>query len=88
MITFKYNNRIYKVQHLKNKLKKLGITEADIEIIPVEEQPIEYVNNTFYYFINKDKQLYIKSIYPTSDTEGFIPCTKEELLKEFPNCKE
>lgn len=89
---FKYNGKIWNPKNPEKKLKQLGITWDDVEIIDTpakaDEKPIEYVNTKFYYFINKDKQLYMKSIYPVSDTEGFIPCTREELLKEFPNCNE
>lgn len=37
---FKYNGRIYNPVDTEKKLKKLGITIEDIEIIP-EEKPIE-----------------------------------------------
>lgn len=37
---FKYNGRIYNPVDVEKKLKKLGITMEDIEIIP-EEKPIE-----------------------------------------------
>ena len=33
MTKFKYNNRIYNPSNLDKKLKKLGITRSDIEII-------------------------------------------------------
>ena len=33
MTKFKYNNRIYNPSDLDKKLKKLGITRSDIEII-------------------------------------------------------
>lgn len=41
MITFKYNGKIYKPSNLENKLKKLGITMEDIEIIDDTETKAE-----------------------------------------------
>ena len=41
MITFKYNGKIYKPSNLENKLKKLGITMDDIEIIDDTETKAE-----------------------------------------------
>ena len=52
-ITFKYNGKIYKAQHLKNKLKKLKCTEADIEILPEEINPNNVLTHPDYaYFFN------------------------------------
>lgn len=78
MITFKYNGRIYKAQHLKNKLKALKCTEQDIEIIPEPEKIIEYEDKKLYYFINPKTKETISSIYPTLERlgkygEGFEP---------------
>lgn len=75
-----YNNRLYKVQHLKNKLKKLGITEQDIEIIPEKKQSIEYEDpNRLYYFINKQTGYSITSIYPYVNDDGYEPISLEHL---------
>lgn len=81
MITFKYNNRIYKAQHLKNKLKALGCTEQDIEIIPEKEEPIEYQDIKLYYFINPKTGWTITSIHPECSDLNYIQTTKEELQK-------
>ncbi len=44
MTKFKYNNRIYNPSDLDKKLKKLGITRSDIEII--EDTTIKEELNT------------------------------------------
>ena len=93
MIIFKYNGKIYKAQHLKNKLKKLGCTEQDIEIIPEEEKPIEYEDKKLYYFINPKTKETIVSIYPTLDHlgkygEGFEQMNKCDIaLEQVRECK-
>lgn len=82
MIIFKYNDRTYKVQHLKNKLKKLGITEQDIEILPEQEEQIEYADpNRLFYFINRKTGYSYSSIYPTFDREDYEPITYDELKR-------
>lgn len=83
MITFKYNNKLYKVQHLKNKLKKLGITEQDIEIIPEQEQLIEYQDIKLYYFINHKTGESITSIYPELEEFPEYESTTKEYLESL-----
>lgn len=63
---FKYNGRIYNPSNVKNKLKKLGITMDDIEIIPEEVEEIEYDDTKKYYFKNSIGET-IVSIYPNLD---------------------
>lgn len=84
MVTFKYNNRVYKAQHLKNKLKKLKITEEDIEILPneneielekkIESLPYEsWHNPKLYKFYNSKDKTTILSIYNNLDNlKGII----------------
>ena len=85
-ITFKYNGRIYKAQHLKNKLKALGCTEQDIEIIPEVEKHIEYADpNRLYYFINPKTGCSITSIYPTISDPDYEPTTLEYLKSKWNN---
>lgn len=100
MITFKYNNRIYKVQHLANKLKKLKITEDDIEILPntneierevkINALPAEswHNPNLFYFFNPKDGSSIISIKRDISDlplkVEEYEPTTKE-YLEEYWN---
>lgn len=64
---FKYNNKIYNPVNLEKKLKKMGITMGDIEIIPEEKETIEYINIKLYYFKNKITGELISSIYDNLD---------------------
>lgn len=90
MITFRYNDRIYKVQHLANKLKKLKITEQDIEILPNENElerqkkidslPTEsWHNPRLYYYLNPNTGYSITSIYPNINVDGYEQVSKETL---------
>ena len=40
--------------HLEKKLKKMGISVNDIEIIPKEEEPIEMSDIKLYHFKNSN----------------------------------
>lgn len=64
---FMYNGRIYNPVNVEKKLKKMGITMNDIEIIPVKEEVVEYVDIKTYKFINKNTSEYIVSIYDNLD---------------------
>ncbi|MGN0966416.1 MAG: hypothetical protein ACI4OP_02340 [Candidatus Coprovivens sp.] len=64
---FMYNGRIYNPVNVEKKLKKMGITMDDIEIIPVKEEVIEYDDIKTYKFINKNTSKYIVSIYDNLD---------------------
>lgn len=66
MIKFKYNGKIYSPVHPENKLKKLGITWDDVEIIKEEakeEKREEYMNPTLHEFKNIKTGEVILSIY-------------------------
>lgn len=70
MIKFKYNGKIYKPVHPENKLKKLGITWDDVEIIEnqiKEEVKEERQNPKLYIFKNKNTDFTIESIYDNLD---------------------
>lgn len=60
---FKYNERIYNPVNIEKKLKKLGITINDIEIISKEEEIVEYNDTKLYHFINRKTGEIISSIY-------------------------
>lgn len=60
---FKYNGRIYNPVNLEKKLKKMGITIDDIEIIPKEKEVIEYDNILLYKWRSKKDGSIISSIY-------------------------
>lgn len=65
---FKYNGRIYNPVNVEKKLKKMGITMDDIEIIPEEIKKIEEVDDTVtYLFIDKNNGKKIISIYDNLD---------------------
>ena len=65
---FMYNGRIYNPVNVEKKLKKMGITMDDIEIIPEEVKKIEEVDDTVtYLFIDKNNGKRIVSIYDNLD---------------------
>ena len=73
---FKYNGKIYNPTNLEKKLKKLGITIDDIELIEELKNTNEntYSNSTLYYFKKDD---YVRcSIYP--EENGWEKITREE----------
>ena len=65
---FMYNGRIYNPVNVEKKLKKMGITMDDIEIIPEEIKEVKYEDNTItYLFIDKNNGKKIISIYNNLD---------------------
>ena len=90
-ISFRYNGRNYNPKNPEKKLKQLGITWDDVEIIELQEKEeiIEYEDIKLYYFINPKTKETISSIYPTLEGlgkygEGFLPTrTVEDLHKLF-----
>ena len=65
---FKYNGRIYNPVNVEKKLKKMGITMDDIEIIPEEIKEVKYEDDTItYLFIDKINDKRIVSIYDNLD---------------------
>ena len=73
---FIYNNKIYNPSNLDKKLKKLGITIDDIEIVK-ETKKIEQeeIKNTCLFYFKKDN-LKRCSIYP--EENGWEKITREE----------
>ena len=63
MTKFIYNGRIYNPVNLEKKLKKMGISINDIEIIPKEEEPIEMSDIKLYHFKNEITGEVITSMY-------------------------
>lgn len=80
-VKFKYNGITYYPKDPDKKLKQLGITWDDVEIIKEEKivKPIELMDNKLYYFINNIGQS-ITSINPECPV-GFTETTKEDLQK-------
>lgn len=65
---FMYNGRIYNPVNVEKKLKKMGITIDDIEIIPEEIKEVKYEDDTItYLFIDKINGKRIVSIYDNLD---------------------
>lgn len=68
MISFKYNGKIWNPKNPEKKLKQLGITWDDVEVIENVKEEVkeeEYKNTKLYYFYNKKDGTSIASIYPT-----------------------
>ena len=74
---FKYNGKIYNPINLEKKLKKLGITIDDIELIeePKNTNENTYSSNSTLYYFKKDD--YVRcNIYP--EENGWEKITREE----------
>ena len=72
MTKFKYNNRIYNPSDLDKKLKKLGITLSDIEIIEdsiIKDNDNENNGITKHHFILPNGYT-VTSIYDNLDNLG------------------
>ena len=68
MITFKYNNKIWKPKNPEKKLRQLGITWDDVEIIKEEVSTLKDEIDTsiqLYRFKNTITNEEIISIYPS-----------------------
>jgi SOS response regulatory protein OraA/RecX len=90
---FKYNNQLYQCNSLEKKLKRMKITQDDIEVIMdcedaekwfntlvnTQEKESEEDNIYKYYFVN-DKGESITSIY-NEVPEGYKPTTYKQLLE-------
>ena len=65
MITFKYKDKQYTTNNLKNKLDKLGISIDDIQIMG--NRDLGEIDNSIqkYYFKNSNTGETIVSIYPS-----------------------
>lgn len=85
MKSFKYNGKIWSPKNPEKKLKQLGITWDDVELIEVQEKKKiieeEKDNIKLYYFINPENNYSITSIHKECKEDGYIPTTLEELQK-------
>lgn len=83
IISFKYNGKIWNPKNPEKKLKQLGITWDDVEIIEQslkKESTTEYADPyRLYYFINPETNYSYTSIY-NECPDGFIPTTYDYLL--------
>lgn len=81
---FKYNGRIYNPVNVEKKLKKMGITMEDIEILPDEKK--EKDNGIEDYMLNKRKVI-VRSTEDSIRRVCFVDKDKElptisELFKD------
>ena len=66
-IKFKYNGKVWNPKNPEKKLKQLGITWDDVEIVedsPKEEKQIEMNDIKLYHFKNEKTGHTLVSIYP------------------------
>lgn len=70
---FKYNGRIYNPINVEKKLKKLGITVNDIEIIPEKIEEDNSIDTSIkkYYYRNPITGYTITSIYDNLNVDGY-----------------
>lgn len=74
-MAFKYNGKVWDPKNPEKKLKQLGITWEDVEVIPDEpkiEKPIELTNPPCFIFINPQTGESIESIYDNLNNLNFI----------------
>lgn len=71
MIQFRYNGKVYDTSDLPKKLKKMGISENDIELVK-KEIPQEKQDIQLYVFKNKITGCSISTIYPTLDSCSWL----------------
>ena len=81
---FMYNGRIYNPVNVEKKLKKMGITMDDIEIIPEEIKEVKYEDDTItYLFIDRVNGKRIVSIYNNlDDLKDFINVNDYEKVRK------
>lgn len=76
---FKYNGKIWNPKNPEKKLKQLGITWDDVEIIKenIKEEIIEYNDTKLYHFINRKTREIISSIYNDLNNLKNVICINE-----------
>ena len=81
---FMYNGRIYNPVNVEKKLKKMGITMDDIEIIPEEIKEVKYEDDTItHLFIDEVNGKRIVSIYDNlDDLKDFINVNDYEKVRK------
>lgn len=78
LIEFLYKGEKYCCESLPKKLRRMKITEADIEILPPKDKRIEYENKKYIYFYNPNNKHTIQVGY---DYENNEMSDKYECLK-------
>lgn len=76
---FKYNGKIWNPKNPEKKLKQLGITWDDVEIIKenVKEEIIECNDTKLYHFINRKTGETISSIYDDLNNLKNVICIND-----------
>ena len=77
---FIYNGRIYNPVNVEKKLKKMGITMEDIEILPDEKK--EEDNSIEDYMLNK-RQVIVRSAGDSIRRVCYIPIDYTPTIKEL-----
>ena len=77
---FKYNGRIYNPSNAEKKLKKMGISINDIEIIKEEDVIEEPFTEKLFYYYNPNTGYSICSIYDNV-IDGYEKLDKGSLDK-------
>lgn len=72
MVKFKYNNKVYQTKNLETKLKCLGITENEIEILNDSNKEPEEGISKRYYYRNINNGHVLISIFPELE-ESLVP---------------
>ena len=78
---FKYNGRIYNPVNVEKKLKKMGITMEDIEILP-DEKKEKYNEGIEDYMLNKRKVI-VRSTLDEIRRVCFIPIDYTPTIYEL-----
>ncbi len=78
---FKYNGRIYNPVNTEKKLKKMGITMDDIEIIKEDsvKEPPPISDVKLFYYYNPVTGYSITSIYDNVNENGYERIDKGQL---------
>lgn len=81
--SFKYNGKIWNPKNPEKKLKQLGITWEDVEILETKQEAKQETErrslNELFYFLNKKTGWSITSIHPCINDNDYEQCTKETL---------
>ena len=80
---FKYNGRIYNPVNTEKKLKKMGITLENIEIIKEEviNEPPSMSDVKLFYYYNPNTGYSITSIYDNVNVNDYERIDKRQLDK-------
>lgn len=78
---FIYNGRIYNPVNTEKKLKKMGITINDIEIVKedIEKEPPPTSDVKLFYYYNPSNGYSISSIYDNVNENGYERIDKGQL---------